>query len=158
MFYQIKNADPFERKLFLTIFLFFATIITVNISFILISIKTYDGLVEENYYKKGLNYQKTKEEQHTQAKLDLKVDFKNKNDVYTITVLDKNNEYLEKSLVTLNFFRPTESGFDKEIILKEKSKGVYENKIAMDMKGIWDVFIEIKKGDLQWKSKKRIKI
>ena len=46
LFYQIKNADPFERKLFLTIFLFFATIITVNISFILISIKTYDGLVE----------------------------------------------------------------------------------------------------------------
>ncbi len=145
-------------KVFLFVSVFFGIIIFVNILLIYLSIKTNDGLVEENYYTRGLNYQEEINNENTQKKLDWKVVFDNKSNLYKVSVIDKKAKPIKDAKVNLVFFRPTQSGFDKTLKLNEISLGTYQSEIQLPLKGIWDIIINIEKGTDKWKKKQRITV
>lgn len=130
--------------------------VIANLVMVYFSIKSYDGLVEENYYKKALNYPQQEALEDRMKLMNWQVALKNDKDTYKLEVKDKNSNPITSANVSLKFFRPTLSGFDKTIVLKETSLGVYESKVELPMNGIWDVYIDIKKEKNKWNQKQRI--
>jgi len=146
-----------EHKIFILAGSIFLATIIANLSMLYFSYKTYDGLVEENYYLKGLNYQENKNQIHIQEKLKWNVEIKKLDNDISILLKDKENQLIQGANIEINFFRPTQSGFDKIINLIEKEKGLYTAPSKLDLnKGIWDVFIKIKKNNQKWIKKERI--
>lgn len=146
-----------EHKIFIVAGSIFLATVIANFVIIYSSFKTYDGLVEENYYTKALNYQDNKNQIHNQNKLNWNIDIKKLDNEVNIVLKDKEKKLIEGANIEINFFRPTQSGFDKKISLVEKEKGVYITSSKLDLnKGIWDAFIKIKKDNQKWIKKQRI--
>ncbi|GIW21460.1 MAG: hypothetical protein KatS3mg068_0467 [Candidatus Sericytochromatia bacterium] len=153
---KVLNMKEEYKIFFVAGSIFLATIIA-NFVVIYYSFKTYDGLVEENYYLKALNYQDNKNQIHAQKNLNWNVDIKKIDKEIEILLKDRNSKEIEKAKIEVTFFRPTQSGFDKKINLIERKKGIYVNSNTINLnKGIWDVYIKIRKDNLKWIKKQRI--
>jgi len=152
----MKN-DTEGKKIFITLAIFFGVIFLANGTLIYLAASSDDGMVDSNYYSKGLNYQSTLNERLRQKAMDWTVDFKrDKSGEYRLKVIDRESKPIEEAKVNLIFFRPTQSGYDQNLSLKEEKPGFYSGKIELPLKGIWDVNIEIKKENKKWKKKQRI--
>lgn len=152
----------YETKFLIGIGISFAVMFLVNAVLIISAIKSDDGIVEENYYSRGLNYQQEINDQSIQKKLGWQVTFENlkekKHFFYIISAKDKKGLPLTNAKVSINFFRPTRKGFDQSLYLNETGGGVYKAETVLPLPGLWDVNIEIKKDTDKWKKKQRIKI
>lgn len=118
--------------------------------------KSYDGLVEKNYYLKGLNYQQELDLRNKQKSLGWNVDFEGSNNKYTLNLTDKDNNPIEKAEVKVNFFRPSKEGYDKSAVMTESEAGKYVANTDLELKGHWNANIEISKDGHVWKMKKKI--
>lgn len=147
-----------ETKAFLGVASLLGISVIANLTMLYFSIVSNDGLVEENYYNKGLNYQDEIDRQKNQEKLGWNVSFNRTDKTYTVIAKDINSLPLESAKVSINFFRPSQSGFDKNVILKEVNSGIYQTQVKLDLKGIWNTTTEIKKGGNKWKRKEKIVI
>lgn len=152
------NTMKIETKAFLGVFTLLGLSVIANLSMVYFSIVSNDGLVEENYYLKGLHYQNEIDREKLQEKLGWKADIHHTDKTYTVIARNINNTPLEKAKVSINFFRPSQSGFDQNIQLKETNKGIYQADTELKLKGFWDVTIEIRKNNSLWKKKEKIKV
>lgn len=145
-----------ETKAFLGVAFLLGLTVTANMIMLYFSIVSFDGLVEDNYYSKGLNYQKEIEREKVQEKLGWKSELHNTGDNFTIIARHLNNKPINGANVSLNFFRATQSGYDQEIKLKEVGEGTYQGKVDLKLRGIWSVTTEIRKNNSVWKKKEKI--
>lgn len=146
-----------ETKAFLGVAIVLGSSFIANMTMIYFSAKSYDGLVEENYYLKGLNYQSEIDLKKKQKELGWNVEFlDNIKDQYTIKIKDKDNKPISKAMVKISFFRPSKEGFDKTVFLKEVESGTYQVETHLALEGFWSAGIEIKKDNNIWKMKKKI--
>jgi len=152
----IRTNKKDARNAFLIVFFMLLIVISANMTMFYLAYKSSDGLVEENYYKRGLNYQSEIDQETNQEKLGWKIDFADKNGIYIISARDRNGNFIRNASVKLTFFRPTQAGFDKTFFPKEISPGIYDQEIKLPLPGIWDVYIEIQKEKNKWKKKQRI--
>lgn len=132
------------------------TSIIANIIMFYFAAKSWDGLVEKNYYLKGLNYQQELDLRNKQKLLGWNVNFKGSNNKYILNLTDKDNKPIEKADVKVNFFRTSKEGYDKTEVMKEISAGQYAVSSTLELKGLWDANIEISKEGHSWKMKKKI--
>lgn len=130
--------------------------VLANLIMFYFAAKSYDGLVEKNYYLKGLNYQQELDKQNKQKLLGWNVIFDGSNNKYTLNLTDKDNKPIEKANVKVNFFRPSKEGYDKNAIMKESEVGKYVASTDLELKGRWYANIEITKDGHVWKMKKKI--
>lgn len=147
-----------ETKAFLTVGTLLGLSVTANMIMLYFSITSYDGLVEDNYYSRGLNYQKDIDRTKLQEKLGWTASLNHTDNTYTVIARNLNNTPLEKAGVSLNFFRPSKSGFDQDVFLKEVSPGIYQASADLKLKGNWNVTTEIRKNNSLWKKKEKIVI
>lgn len=145
-----------QTKAFLGVGFLLGLSVIANMTMLYFSIVSYDGLVEENYYNKGLNYQNQIDREKLQEKLGWSASFTHTNKTYTVIARKVNNTPLEKASVSLNFFRPSQSGFDQKIFLTEISPGIYQVNAKMDLKGYWNITTEIRKHNSIWKKKEKL--
>lgn len=146
-----------QTKAFLAVIGIIGSSVIANVVLIYYSSLTYDGLVEENYYLKGLNYQSELDKKHSQQTLGWSVELLDSTkDLYIVKIKDKDNKPLSKAMVKIDFFRPSKEGFDKTVFLKEVETGTYQVSTHLELEGIWDARIEVKKDSDLWKMKKKI--
>lgn len=152
----------FETKLFTTLISAFVIVAAVNFGFIYVSVTSYDGLVEDNYYNRALNYQEEKIELERQQTLGWNFStktVKQKDQLfYTLEVKDKSGKAIDKAHAEVTFFRPTQSGFDQSLTLNETKAGTYQGSVNLPLKGVWDVHINFKKNAEKWKKKERLTV
>ncbi len=150
------NTMKIETKAFLGVFSLLGLSIFANLVMVYFSITSYDGLVEDNYYLKGLNYQKEIERGKLQEKLGWESELHNTNNTFTVIARNISTVPLKDANVSLSFFRASKAGFDQEITLKEVSPGTYQGKVDLKLKGSWTVTTQIRKNNGIWKKKERI--
>jgi nitrogen fixation protein FixH len=141
------------------IFIFFGIVIAVNTYYIYISQKTWRGVVTENSYKKGLNYNQTIAEVKKQKELGWKTKIKFTNQKNQIGILqvflsDKNGKEIKDANVKVKLLRPTQIGFDFEENLEFRNKN-YQKKIVFPFAGQWDFEIIVLKNDEVFQQVKR---
>ena len=103
-----QKQPPKHNKLIALIFtLFFSTFIIVDICYIIVAEKTWRGLVTENGYQKGLQYNQTITAVNEQKKIgwDLQMKYQptgNKSGNLQIKLFDKNKQEIRDAIIIAN--------------------------------------------------------
>lgn len=154
----MTNKDK-PSKIPYIFFAFFVVVIAVNIAFIYISKKTWRGVVTQDSYQKGVDYNQTLNQVKQQRDLGWKMVPKYtrtgpNRGILSVIVTDSNGAFVDKAEVYVIFKRPTQEGFDTSFPLQNIG-GAYSNKVSLPLSGQWDVEIVVTRGEDVFQEVKR---
>lgn len=132
-----------------------AVVITVNVIFITVAFKTNPGLVDDNYYESGryhdANYQKKME---ARSRLGWNISLQTPDTInlgtpgnYSVNIVDRVGNPLKDATVTLLAYRPSDASRDLQTELEKVAEGVFQSKLGLPLKGIWDINITVAQGE-----------
>lgn len=122
---------------------FFGVIFIVDAVFVSTALKTHRGVITEQAYEKGLNYNETLKEANEQPNLKDKVSFDDNNTLRWV-LLNETGEPIIKAQVNAKIIRPIQEGHDFDVILSNKGNGIYEAVLELPFKGLWEVKLSSK--------------
>ncbi|MDX8391262.1 MAG: FixH family protein [Mariprofundaceae bacterium] len=128
----------------------FVIIFAVNYGFVVASSSTSSGLVNEEYYKYGLQQNKIDAQLRAQRlrgwQLDLTLpqDWQvDQSHILQLSVRDKMGRALSGGQAEITAYRPSDANADIVIQLKEieagARPGLYTGELAMHLPGVWDI-------------------
>lgn len=125
----------------------FSIVFLVNVLFVYFALDSWTGVVTENPYSKGLNFNDRIVAQQKQDALAWKVQLEVLNlnrgiPELVISFQDKQGILLSFLTVKTKIFRPVGDGYDQSIILKEQTPGIYRGILNLPLPGWWELQIE----------------
>ena len=151
--------SPWIRGLILMM----ALIVAVNIVMITIAYRTSPGLVMDDYYEKGKNYNKSIEKIAAQKALgwEAKLSTPERTEVgritgYGLTIADSAGAPLSADRVEVYAFRPSDAAADFMAQMDLGADGRYAGDLMFPLPGVWDLVVNIIKGDDQFEITKRV--
>ncbi|MFA7633117.1 MAG: FixH family protein [Thiohalomonadaceae bacterium] len=143
-----------------------ATVLIVNITMITLAITTNPGLVSKDYYERGRynerHYIQRASERKSlgwSAKLELPEDIqRGAAQTYRVAIVDNVGEPLRGAEVILNAFRPADVKADFKLPLEEIGAGIYQTNVEFQLKGLWDLLIDIKRDEKSFELAHRISV
>ncbi|MET0156176.1 MAG: FixH family protein [Rickettsiales bacterium] len=152
-----KKKVPFRDRIIPWYFVMgFAVLISVDSVMAYLAVHSYHGVVTENAYEKGLDYNADLAMEKEQEALGWKSGVAYENGALRVTIVDKNGAPLEKARVVAFIDRPLEDGYRKRILLKEKGRGVYAALVTFPLPGQWKVTAAAMKDGERFQSSSRI--
>lgn len=142
--------------------LFFAVFIIIDIFYIYIAQKTWQGVATEDAYQKGLHYNQTIEYVKKQKNLGWRSQIKyrpiiSKTGNLDFLISDQQNLIISDAKVFAIITRPLQSGYDFKIELPfDQKKLIYSSKINFPLKGQWNVEIQAINGSKTYQEVKRL--
>jgi len=138
-------------------FVILTIVLAVNFFMVSMAIVTNPGLVVDDFYEKGKNMdailaeRKRMEQMGWQLKIDLPVLSEGKKQTVTLKVLDKDDQAFAVDTAVLYYYRPSSRTLDGEQPLTATgATGEYQAEFGLDVKGKWDIVMEVTKGDLRY--------
>lgn len=144
------TAEKKRSKIPYIFFAFFAVVFAVNIFYIYIAKQSWRGVVTEDSYQKGLNYNGILKVFKKQKDLgwDVKARYirnDKKSGSLRVDTFDKDKKLITDATVTAFFRRPVQDGYDFIQNLKF-TEGTYQANIIFPTLGQWDVDISVTRG------------
>ncbi len=140
-----------------------AVILSANVVMIVIAHRTSPGLVVEDYYERGKNYNKTLERRAAEAKLGWKAELvmseksvAGREEMISVRATDKDGKIIEVEEATLFAYRPSDVSADFSHPMTPGEDGSFTGKATFSMPGTWDIIVSIKRGDSLLDVPKRI--
>ncbi len=140
-----------------------AVIITANLVMMTFAYKTSPGLVVEDYYEKGKNYNKSLEKLAAQEALgwdaDLSLPDKSvagEKTSYVLAVADNKGAFVEADTVEIFAYRPSDVKEDFSLSMNKISEGKYAAHITFPLPGVWDIVVNIISGSDQLEVTERV--
>ncbi len=149
------NPSGWRNPWMLSLIGLITIVLLVNIGFITLAFVSSPGLVTENYYEKGLDHEKNVRKRiaaRSQLGWSFSTDFPkkplvNRNETYRVNLVDKAGMPLGKANVQLKAYRPSDATADFNVAMSETIPGVYETAVTFPLKGIWEITVDIKRGN-----------
>lgn len=140
------------------------TVIAVNVAFIVTAFNTTPGLVDKNYYEKGrdqdANYQKKLE---ARSRLGWNISLQTPNKIaqgvegnYSVNVVDRIGNPLKGAIVKLHAYRPSDAEADFVTDLSPVADGVFQSRLQLPLKGIWDINVTVSQGEENLEISRRV--
>lgn len=117
---------------------------------------SYTGLVTEQAYEKGLQYNQTITKAEEQAQLGWTATIVKGEDGIRLSLRDQDKKPLSGATVFLWLVRPVHSGVDQKLQMKQSEAGVYYAPVAVPEKGLWEARIEASKGNKHYQAAQRM--
>jgi len=143
-----------------------ATVLAVNAIFIVTAFKTTPGLVEDDYYEKGRdveqNFHKKKEalnrlgwDIQLQTPAEIMVD---QSYTYSVTIVDRVGMPVKDVTVKMQAYRPSDANEDIRLPMEvvPGAHGIYQVRLALPLKGIWDLKVQVISGEDELDISRRI--
>lgn len=143
-----------------------ATVLAVNIAFIVTAFKTSPGLVDENYYEKGRDV-----EEHFQRRMEARtrlgwdITIQSPAEImvaqpttFNVNIVDKVGMPLNDAVVSLQVYRPSDANEDIKTQMDFVSHGIYQTRLALPLKGIWDLKVKVTRGEDELDISRRISV
>jgi nitrogen fixation protein FixH len=139
-------------------------VLGVNIFMAYLAIHTSPGLVVNDYYARGQDYEK-----HMVSRLARdpawsmniglpKVIYAGGQTALQFTILDKAGVPVEPQSVTLYAYRPSDARQDFSVPMEMKVKGLYTAKAQFRLKGVWDLLVSVQMNGEEHNSGQRIHV
>lgn len=143
-----------------------ATVLIVNITMITLAITTNPGLVSKDYYERGRynerHYLQRVAERSAlgwTASLEVPASIQlGATQTYRVAIVDNVGEPLRGAEVVLNAYRPSDAKADFHMRLEEVGAGIYQGTVEFQLKGIWDLLIDVKREDKTLELPRRISV
>lgn len=137
-------------------------VLTANIIMIYLAVDANPGLVVEDYYERGQDYEK-----NMVARMEkdpgwkMRVKMPNELPLATPTrvdffVNDKEGNPVEGDSVTFYAYRPSDANADFSVPMKLQKPGHYQAEIGFPLKGVWDSLVSIQKDGDEYNQAKRL--
>ncbi len=140
------------------------TVLVVNLFMVYLAVETSPGLVVEDYYERGQNYEKTRFSKQANdpgwhMTLDMPETLFAGNEIpFHFTVRDKAGVPVLPDSVTFYAYRPSDVKRDFSMPMEQVSKGLYSSKAKFRLKGVWDLLISVKQGEDEYHLGQRIQV
>lgn len=147
----------------LTIAAFLGVVFAANFTLLYLSVRTDDGLAEENYYEKGLMYSSMlRNEKELGWDIDLRFDgtpgVKPANGV-NVMIYDRAGAGLDNAAVKVTLRRPTSDRYDMVFDLVRSGAGPsYSGAVTIPLPGIWDLRVTAGKDGREMEKTFRIRV
>lgn len=141
-----------------------ATVVLINAVFIIIAFITSPGLVDENYYEKGREYEQNAMKMlAAHEALKWKVQFNLPDEIVLLTpthitfsAVDVRGLPIDNAELTLVSFRPSDEDADFTTTMNEYAPGLYDAELNFSLKGIWDLNLTMTRGEDSYQLTQRI--
>ena len=139
-----------------------AIFLTMNLIMIYMAIDHNPGLVNDDFYKRGQDYEKNMLKRQARDpgwKMRLVLPKKigvNERVACRFSVTDKSGKPIAPDSVTFYAYRPSDSGQDFSAPMQEVEPGIYESQVNFPLLGAWDTLVSVKKGEDEFNTPKRI--
>ena len=136
---------------------FFLVVAIIDGILVYLATSTHSGLVTENAYKKGLNYNQQIAAFNKQVLTGWSGEIGFNNETLSFKLIDKGGEPIVGAKVVAHVLRSTMSGLDFKVTLQDQGKGRYEVKGAnFPLKGQWDIIVVAEWNQQKYQQSKRI--
>ncbi len=140
----VHNTKPWYREPWPWI-LMTGPIIVIVAGFVTawLAIRSYDGLVDDDYYKQGLAVNQRVERDQKAADLGLAAEIMLGGEGRGVRLLlsGKTLDVLPAALI-LKITHPTRAGHDQVVTLKRDGDGLYSGQLTAQLQGRWNVMLE----------------
>jgi hypothetical protein len=122
--------------------------VIVGITLYYLAVVSFDGMVVDDYYKKGIEINRVLRRDHEASRLGLSAELQLNADIHRVRLqLAYKHEFHPPARLALQFLHATRAGFDQQISLIHKGHGVYVGALPSLRPGSW--YLEL--GDAQWR-------
>ncbi|MCU7845563.1 MAG: FixH family protein [Candidatus Thiodiazotropha sp. (ex Monitilora ramsayi)] len=135
---------------------------TMNMIMIYLAQDKNPGLVVEDFYDRGQDYEKNMlKRQARNPGWQMKIELPKKIDVdepviCRFTVLDKAGNPVEPDSVTFYAYRPSDAKKDFSKPMEKIGPGLYQAEVSFPMLGAWDLLVSAKNGEDEYNTPKRL--
>ncbi|MBF0190759.1 MAG: FixH family protein [Magnetococcales bacterium] len=148
---QPVTPDPSRKPVFrlepwpTAIVLFFVVVVVVNLIFIRLSMTTWNGVVTEGAYDKGVAYNQVLKAQREQDALGWRVTVDEsalrvgQEGTLQLSILDRQGSPVAGARVEGELTRPGQKELDRTFSMTEQRPGVYEARLHLSLPGLWDL-------------------
>lgn len=136
---------------------FFAFIAVMDGIFVYLATSTHTGVVTEQAYQRGLDYNETVAAAETQAALGWSGDIQYQDDgEFVFSLSTETREAVTGAEIIAEFTRPTHNGVDFSVPIVERSPGTYQAPVAFPLDGLWDVRVFVTWNQQQYQQAARL--
>lgn len=143
-------------------FAFFGIVFAVNALMVTISVATWNGLVNDEPYDRGIRYNAKLEAARAQdalgwrTELDFARDGETGHGRLSLGVSDRDGNGIERARAYARFHRPTHEGHDFLVQLVPQPGGGYGAPVALPLPGLWEVRVQIDHGETSYRFTDRV--
>ncbi len=130
------KKDPRDKWIPYYFVAFFAVVAFLDSIFVYTAITTQTGVVTENPYEKGLDYNTVIEEAKAQPSIENTVTYEDGKLKWSLP--------MEDAVASAFIVRPIQDGHDFEIALQHTGNGIYEADPEIPFKGLWTARLSAK--------------
>jgi nitrogen fixation protein FixH len=147
---------PSDKYIPWYIVLFFVVLTGVFGGFAYIANKTYTGVVTDEAYTKGLEYNSVIKKAEKQDNLGFSSTLEHKNGKIIFTLKDKQGQGVAAGKVKLFLFRPVQDGSDYSQEMSKTASGTYTATVTPPQKGQWEVRVHADTAQGSYQTAQRI--
>lgn len=141
-------------------------VVLVNAAFIITAFMTNPGLVDEDYYEKGKDHERTVQTKiANRARLGWQIDLKtaaqiavNKTTTIHVDLKSRDGELIAADAITLSAYRPSDVSADFNQPMENLAPGRFVTTIKFPLKGVWDIRATVRSGDDALNINRRINV
>jgi nitrogen fixation protein FixH len=150
-----SNKEAMKNPWFLAFLGIIAVFLIVNFIFIGFAISTNPGLVSDDYYEQGREYEKNvitrlaarnKLNWETKMEIPKKVTI-NTPATYRFSAVDSRGISIMDADVKFILYRPSDASADFVKPVEQIAPGLYQTKLSFPLPGIWDINLKVIHGD-----------
>jgi len=137
-------------------------VLAVNIVMIYLAMEANPGLVAEDYYERGQDYEDNLVKRMARDPgWSMQVQPPQFVGVSTparfrFSVVDKAGEPVHPDRVELFAYRPSDARQDFSVVMTEVGPGLYEAEVSFPLKGVWDILVSASVGDQEYHASHRL--
>lgn len=119
-----------------------ATVVVAGIVTAGLAVKTWDGLVADDYYKQGLSINKTKNRETSAKEAGISAEISRSGRITQVMLRAKAPGFTPPESLVLRLVHPTRNGLDQQISLIKLSDGVYRGGFKVEPQGRFNIQLE----------------
>ena len=118
--------------------------VLVGAVMLVLAVASYDGLVVDDYYKRGLEINRDIERDQAAERLGLAAEarFDSRRDDVRVKMVFESRRYSLPDRLTLRLVHPTRSGLDRVVELRSHGRGQYSGSLTRLEAGYWHLHLE----------------
>lgn len=164
--YSQSNKEAMKNPWFLAFLGIIVVFLVVNFIFIGFAIGTNPGLVSDDYYEQGREYEKNvvtrlnaRNKLHWETKMEIpKQIYTNTPATYRFSAVDSRGVSIMDADVKFILYRPSDASADFTKPVEQLAPGLYQTKLEFPLPGIWDVNLKVVHGDDVYHQTHRISV
>jgi len=139
-------------------------VLAVNVTLIVLGFKSSPGLVVENFYDRGQDYEKHWASKHAQdpgwlLRADIPQDLVvGESSVLRFFLVDQAGRPAQTDAAHFYVYRPSDASHDFDLPMVQEGPGRLRVDVSFPLVGVWDVLVAVRQGEQEFNLGQRIRV